>query len=133
MTKKGKRHTFKRAELVDQIIRMRIDKGMTRLSILDFLKSEMKLSQSYGYELIRDAAIEFDNRAIQNFGKDLKEDIERFEKLYEDAIKQKNSKEARELLKEISKLKGHYKDRIELSGNIEHTIQVIKLNGPDEQ
>jgi hypothetical protein len=131
MTKKGKRHTFKRGDLVDSIIKMRIDKGMSRLSILNFLKEELKLSQPYAYELIADASKEFDQRAVQNFGKDIKEDIERFEKLYEDAIKNKNHKEARELLKEISKIKGHYVERVELSGSIEHTIQIIKLNGPD--
>jgi hypothetical protein len=130
MTNKGKRHTFKRGDLIDSIIKMRIDKGMTRLSILDFLKDDLKLSLSYAYELIADASKEFDQRAIQNFGNDLKEDIERFEKLYEDAIRNKNNKEARELLKEISKIKGHYVERVELSGNIEHTIQVIRLNGP---
>jgi hypothetical protein len=118
MTKKGKRHTFKRAELVDQIIRMRIDKGMTRLSILNVLKEELKLSQSYAYELIRDAAIEFDERTIQNFGKDIKEDIERFEKLYEKAFREGNTKEARELLVQISKIKGHYIERVQLSGEI---------------
>ena len=131
MTNKGKRHTFKRGDLIDSIIKMRIDKGMTRLSILEFLQKEMKLSQSYAYELIADAAKEFDQRAVQNFGDDLKEDIERFEKLYEDAIRSKNHKEAREILKEISKIKGHYVERVELSGSVEHTIQVIKLNGPD--
>jgi hypothetical protein len=118
MTPKGKRHSFKRSDHIDSIIRMRIDKGMTRLSILNFLVDELKLSKSYAYELIADAAKEFDCRVIQNFGEDIKEDIERFEKLYEDAIKQKNNKEARELLKEISKLKGHYRERIELSGEI---------------
>jgi hypothetical protein len=118
MTKKGKRHSFKKNDLIDSIINMRIEKGMSRTSILEFLKKDIGLSQPYAYELIRDASNEFDNRAIQNFGEDLKEDIERFERLYEKAMLSANMKEARECLKEISKLKGHYKERIELSGEI---------------
>lgn len=133
MTKKGKRHSFKKNDLIDSIINMRIDKGMSRTSILEFLKKDIGLSQPYAYELIRDASNEFDNRAIQNFGEDLKEDIERFERLYEKAMLGANMKEARECLKEISKLKGHYKERIELSGemSIKNIEVIIKRNNND--
>jgi hypothetical protein len=133
MTEKGKKHTFKRTDLIDTIIRMRIEKGFTRLSILEFLKNELGYSQPYAYELIRDANVEFNQRAIQNFGEDLKEDIERFERLYERAMHNKNFKEAKEVLKEIAKLKGHYTERVQLSGELNHNISVIKLNGPDEK
>ena len=131
MTDKGKKHTFKRNDIIDQIIRMRIEKGLTRLSILEFLKNDLGYSQPYAYELMRDANTEFNQRAIQNFGEDLKEDIERFERLYEKAMVNKNFREAREVLKEIAKLKGHYTERLQIDGNINHNISVIKLNGPD--
>jgi hypothetical protein len=131
MTEKGKKHTFKRNDIIDAIIKMRIEKGCTRLTILNFLKNDLGYSQPYAYELIRDANTEFNQRAIQNFGEDLKEDIERFERLYEKSMVDKNYREAREVLKEISKLKGHYTERLQINGNIDHTIQVIKLNGPD--
>lgn len=132
MTDKGKKHTLKRNDIIDSIIRMRIEKGLTRLSILDFLKNDLGYSQPYAYELIRDANVEFNQRAIQNFGEDLKEDIERFERLYEKAMVNKNFKEAREVLKEIAKLKGHYTERLQIDGKLDHTISVIKLNGPSE-
>lgn len=131
MTEKGQKHTFKRTDLIDSIIKMRIEKGFTRLSILDFLKNELGYSQPYAYELIRDANVEFNQRAIQNFGEDLKEDIERFERLYERAIANKNFREAKDVLKEIAKLKGHYTERLQIDGKLDHTISVIKLNGPD--
>lgn len=115
MTENGKRHSFKRNDIIDLIIDMRLNKGKSRTTIFNYLKDELGYSPSYSYDLIRDAAKEFDIRAIQNFGEDLKEDIERFEILYEDAIKSGNKKEAREVLKEISKLKGHYKERVEMS------------------
>lgn len=127
MTEKGQKHTFKRSDLIDSIIKMRIEKGFTRLSILDFLKNELGYSQPYSYELIRDANAEFNQRAIQNFGEDLKEDIERFERLYERAMANKNFREAKDVLKEIAKLKGHYTERLQIDGKLDHTISVIKL------
>jgi len=127
MTPKGKKHTFEKSDLIDHLIKLRIEKGYTRLSLLNFLKDELEYSQSYSYELIQAASKEFDDRAIQNFGEDLKEDIERFEALYEKAMLNKNIREAREILKEISKLKGHYKERVELSGELTHNITTIKL------
>ena len=133
MTENGKKHTFKRTDLIDTIIKMRIEKGFTRLSILDFLKTELGYSQPYAYELIRDANNEFNQRAIQNFGEDLKEDIERFERLYERAMANKNFREAKDVLKEIAKLKGHYTERLHIDGKLDHTISVIKLNGPEQK
>jgi len=134
MTEKGIFEEEKKNDLIDSIIDMRINKGMSRTSILEFLKSDLKISQPYAYQLIRQASEEFDNRAIQNFGDDLKEDIERFERLYEKAMLDSNMKEARENLKEISKLKGHYKERIEISGemSIKNIEVVIKTNDDNE-
>ena len=105
MTKKGKRHTHKKSDLIDAIIKMRVEKGLSRLTIMNFLMKDMGFAQSYAYELLRDAQAESDARAVQNFGNDLKEDIERFEQLYEKAMINKNLREAREVLKEIAKIK----------------------------
>lgn len=137
MTTKGKKHTFEKSDLIDHLISLRIEKGYTRLSLLNFLKNELNYSQSYSYELIQAASKEFDDRAIQNFGDDLKEDIERFEALYESAILNKNLRGAREILKEISKLKGHYKERIDVTTNGENInntiINIINPNGDNIQ
>lgn len=127
MTKKGKRHTHKKSDLVDAIIKMRVEKGLSRLTIMNFLMKDMGFAQSYAYELLRDAQAESDARAVQNFGNDLKEDIERFEQLYEKSMINKNLREAREVLKEIAKLKGHYTERLLIDGKLDHTISVIKL------
>lgn len=118
MTNKNKKHTFAKNEIIDNIIDLRLNKGWTRLSILNFLKDDCGYSQSYSYELIQDASKEFDERAIQNFGNDLKEDIERFEALYEKAMSHKNYREAKEVLRDIAKLKGHYVERIDVTGEV---------------
>lgn len=132
MTEKGKRHTLAREDLIDSIIKMRIQKGCSYGTIMDFITNEIGYAKSYGYELIRDAKKEINERAIINFGEDLKEDIERFEELYFLALKEGNKKEARECLKEISKLKGHYTERIDINGTLNHNVKIIRLNGPTD-
>ena len=132
MTEKGKKHTFSRNDMIDLIIKWRIDEGLTRLNILERLKIEYKYSQSYSYTLMLDASKEFNERTIQNFGDDLKEDIERFEMLYSSAIQEGNKKLAMELLREISKLKGHYVERINLNGKIEYNAKFPGLNNDKE-
>lgn len=115
MTPEGVRHTFKREDLVNQIIDMRIRKGFTKVELFEFLTIKLNYCQSYAYEIMRDARNETDSRAVQNFGEDLKEDIERFEHLYQLSIRSGNRMEAKQMLVEICKLKGHYTERMELT------------------
>ena len=129
MTEKGKRHSYHRSDLIDSIVKMRIEEGLSRTIILDKLKTEYKLSDSYSYQLVREAADEFNQRAIVNFGNELSQDIERFEMNYTNALKEGNRKLAVEILKEICKLKGHYIQRIDLNANIEFNA---KFPGLDE-
>lgn len=126
MTPKGKRHTLAREDVIDSIIKMRINKGCSYATIMEFLINELNYAKSYSYELIRDAKVEINERSIINFGEDLKEDIERFEELYFKAIQENNKKEARELLKEICKLKGHYVERQDIT-SAGKAITEIKL------
>lgn len=126
MTSKGRRHTLKREDMIETIIRMRIKEGATYLTIMDWITKENGFKISYGYELIRDAKKEINERAIINFGEDLKEDIERFEMLYNQNLLEGNKREARENLKEISKLKGHYVERTDITSNGKE-ITEIKL------
>ena len=128
MTSQGKRHTKKREDTINEIINRRINLGHTNLMIMDWIVDELKYSKAYAYELLQDARKEIDERSIINFGEDLKNDIERFEKLYKDAIEQNNTFLAKDLLKEISRLKGHYVERQQVTHSIElKTIKLIEL------
>ena len=133
MINKGKRHTYKREEIIDIIIKMRIEKGATYLTIRTFLKEKFGYEQAFCYELLRNAKQEINDRSIQLFGEDLKEDIERFENLLEQALIDKDKKEARENLKEIAKLKGHYVERTDITSNGKDIteIKLIHINGKD--
>lgn len=133
MTPSGKRHTMKREDLVETIIKMRINKGCSYLTIMEFI-IEQGYAKSYGYELIRDAKKEINERSIINFGEDLKEEIERFEELYYQALRDGNKKEARENLKEISKLKGHYVERVDLTsgGKAINKIEIVHIKTKED-
>lgn len=132
MTEKGDRHTFKRADIIDELVELRVKKGYTRTDLLKHLVEKHQYAQSTAYDYIRRAKEEFNERAIYNFGEDLKEDIERFEALYSDALKNGNRKEARENLKEIAKLKGHYTERVELTGEMAIKGIEIRINKPND-
>ena len=132
MTEEGNRHTNKRADLIDELIELRLKKGYSRTDLFKHLTEKLGYAGSTAYEYIRDAKKEFNERAIYNFGDDLKEDIERFEELYTKALKAGNTKEARENLKEISKLKGHYTERVEVSGELALKNIEIIINKKNE-
>jgi hypothetical protein len=114
MELKPKRVQYRTKDIIEIILKLRLEKGFTRQSIVEWLEHEMKLTKDKASRLITEANKKFDEIAIQRFGDDIKEDIERFENLYEKAVKANDTREARELLKEISKLKGHYVERVSL-------------------
>jgi hypothetical protein len=128
MEKNVKRISYKTKDVIDAILKLRIEKGLSRPSILEWLVNEMKLTKNSASRLLTEANKKFDEIAVQRFGNDIKEDIERFEALYEKAVKNNETREAREILKEISKLKGHYVERF----NIDVKEYNVKFPGLDE-
>jgi len=134
MTKSGKRHTFKREDIINQIIKKRINDGWTNLMIMDWIVDELNYTKAYAYELMQDSRKEIDERSIINFGEDLKTDIERFEKLYKDAIEQNNTNLAKEILRDIGKLKGHYVERQQVTHQLElKTVKLIEVQPSDKK
>ena len=134
MTKSGKRHTFKREDIINQIIKKRINDGWTNLMIMDWIVDDLKYTKAYAYELMADSRKEIDERSIINFGEDLKTDIERFEKLYKDAIEQNNTNLAKEILRDIGKLKGHYVERQQVTHQLElKTVKLIEVQSDDRK
>lgn len=128
MIEKSKKVTYRTKDVIDAIMKLRIEKGLSRPSIVEWLINEMKLTKDKANRMMAEANKKFDEIAIQRFGNDIKEDIERFEALYQKAVKNNDTKEARELLKEISKLKGHYVERY----NLEVKEYAVKFPGLDE-
>ena len=122
---------LKNEDYTQDILDLRLKSGYTYPDILQYLK-EKGLSQASAYRALQDAKDKLNEIQDKNFSDSLWEDIQRFEKLYMRSIGGGNLKEARENLKEISKLKGHYEEKIKINGSIEHTISVIKLIAPPD-
>jgi hypothetical protein len=117
---------YKKEDLVNKIIDLRIKQGYSVLMIIEFVVSQ-GLSSRTAYNLLEESRSKIASYSEKDHMKALEDSINRFENLYADAIKENNKKEARELLKEISKLKGLYTEKVDVSGKIEHSIDVIKL------
>jgi hypothetical protein len=109
------RHSLLKKDCIEEILKYRLEKGWTRVHIRNHIMKDWEIPESHAEYLMKQAAVEFDRIAIQSFEKDLKEDIERFEVLYENAVKKENFSAALKILSEISKLKGHYIERIDLN------------------
>jgi predicted Zn-dependent protease len=132
MTPAGKRHTSKANDTIDLLIDLRLRQGYSRESLVDYVlknlmqKNGKEYSRSRASELVLYAAKEFEARSILNFGKDLKEDIERWEMLGQSYLKEGNKRGYADCLREICKLKGHYaSDRLE---SIDRGRQVTEIN-----
>ncbi len=132
MTPKGNRHSMNRNDLIDKLINMRVKEGKTRLDIFAYLCKDLEYDDKTAYRYMADAREETDRRAVQNFGEDLKEDIERWEADRDAAILRGDHKLAKECLVEIGKLKGHYVAREDItSGGKELTqITLIRATKP---
>jgi pyruvate/2-oxoglutarate dehydrogenase complex dihydrolipoamide acyltransferase (E2) component len=118
---------WKRQDIIDAIVKMRIDKGASTKTILnDFLMGELNYKISYSYSLMaeaREQIIELyqtTNKSLAN------EALGQLESLYEDAIKDKNKKLALEIRKEINKLTGVYAaEKVQVSGLENLTIEIV--------
>jgi hypothetical protein len=125
---------YKKEDIIDSIVKMRIEKmAATKTIIRDYLMGELGYGQAYAYELLREARA----KIVEYYGTSntasLEEAIGQLEEMAEDAKQSKNYKLAFNIRQELSKIQGHYKERIELSGDVNHKIEVIKLIGPEEK
>ena len=127
---------YKKEDIIDAIVKMRIEKGAsTKTIIQEFLMGELGYKQSYSYDLLQEARVKIvslydtQNKQLAN------EALGHLESMYEDAIKSKNSKLALEIRKEISKLTGLYaaaKVDITSGGEIITEIKLIQIKSKDD-
>lgn len=132
MTNKGARHTYSKNDLIDLLVDMRINKGMTRMEMMNYLINDLKYAKSSAYELMQKARNEIDERSLQAFADDIKEDIERWEAELSKCEKEKDRKGVRDCLREICKLKGHYIERLDVTskGKDITEIKLIHISSP---
>jgi hypothetical protein len=131
MTPQGSRHTNHKNDLIDKLINMRVKEGKTRLDIFKWLRDEalqqdgtVGYAEKSVYEWMLWAKEETDRRAVQCFGEDIKEDIERWEKMFDSAMEEKDKKMAAHCLEQIGKLKGHYVDKKDVTSKGEQLTEI---------
>ena len=118
---------YDRSNIIDALVRARIEKSMSTNSMVKFCMSEFGYAQSYAYELVQEA-----RKQIAEIQKDwavgaLEEQLSVLEEQLEDAKRHKERKLQLEITKEINKIKCLYVEKVEHSGTIESKIDVIKL------
>lgn len=125
---------LKTVDLVNSIVKMKVEKGASNKTILDFLQNDLEYGQSYAYEILREARKKIQEIWDKNAEAHLEESKAQLEELYEDAIRNKNNKLALEVRKEMNRLMGLYAaEKIELSGELKAiNINIIKTDNTDE-
>jgi len=118
---------YSKEELINSVIKMRLENMASTKTILSFLMTELEYGQTYSYEILKEA-----RQQIQNYYKDLnsaslEEAIGQLEEMAEDAKRKRNYKLAFDIRKELSKIQGHYTERIELSGEITYKAKFDDL------
>lgn len=117
---------YKKEDIIDAIVKMRTEKmASTKTIIKDFLMGELGYGQSYSYDLLREARNKIVEYYKQSSTSSVEEAIGQLEEMAEIARKDRNYKLAFEIRKELSKIQGHYIEKIELNGQL--TLNTIKL------
>lgn len=121
----------------EQIIQLLVDKRLrdklTIYDMTDFVMTQFGYKQSYAYELVRDARNKIAD-IYKNWNENLLDQtIGDLEQQKRQAEKDGNRKLVLEITKEINKISGLYVERVDVTGNIEHSINVIKIISPPEK
>jgi len=126
---------IKTEDLINSVVKMKVENGASNKTILDFLQNDLEYGQTYSYEILKEARKKIQQIWDNNAEAHLEESKGQLEELYEDAIRNKNHKLALEIRKEMNRLMGLYAaEKIELSGELKSiNINIVKNNdGLDE-
>jgi hypothetical protein len=125
---------YKKEDVIDAIVKMRIEKGASTKTILkDFLMGQLNYKQSYSYELLQEARKEIIKLYSTKNEELANEALGQLESMLEDAIKSKNIKLALEVRKEISKLTGLYAaEKVDIS-IVEYKAKFPGFNKKDDE
>jgi hypothetical protein len=126
---------FKTDDIINGIVKMKVEKGASNKTILDFLQDDLGYKQTYSYELLGLARKRIQEIWDKNAEAHLEEAKGQLEDMLENSIRQKNMKLALDIRKEINKLMGLYAaEKIDItSGGKEITeIKLIQIKSKDD-
>lgn len=109
---------YKKEDIIDSIVKMRTqDMAATKTIIRDYLMGQLGYGQTYAYELLKEARKKIIEYYDATNEASLEEAIGQLEEMAENAKSQKNYKLAFNIRQELSKIQGHYKDKIDITTN----------------
>lgn len=118
--------TLKTEEILETLIKMRIEQNASYKTILDYLKDEYGFKQSYRYTLLQKAR----KKIQQIYHKDIEEHFEeakgQLEKMLETATGKGDARLMLQIRQELNKLIGLYNEKIDITSGGEK-ITEIKL------
>jgi hypothetical protein len=118
---------IKTEDLVNGVVKMKVEKGASNKTILDFLMNNLGYGQSYAYEVMREARKKIQEIWDKNAEAHLEEAKAHLEELYENAIRKKDMKLALQVRQELNKLMGLYSpEKLDITSNGQ-TISEIKI------
>lgn len=123
---------YNRIQLVEDVINMRIKKGYTVFMIVEYITKDLGFCKRTAERIIAEARDKIASLQDRDYSKTIEEDIQRLEMNYSECLKEGNRKLALEFMKEINKLKGHYLEKINLSGNVDFNVKFPGLNDDEE-
>lgn len=126
---------LKTEEIVDAIVKMRLEKNASNKTILDFLKNELGYAQAYSYELLQAARKKIQEVYTRNIEEHLEEAKGQLEEMLEKATKKGDTRLMLQIRQELNKLLGLYSaEKIDItSGGDKITeIKLIQVNKKDE-
>ncbi len=126
---KGK---INREDLIQVLADRRLKDKMSNYEMINFIMTNYGYKQSYAYEIAREARLRI-AEIYKNWGeKILEQTIGDLEEQKRDAKKSGNQKLVLEITKEINKIAGLYIERVDVTGSIDHKVNVIKLIAPPD-
>ena len=126
---------FKTDDIINGIVKMKVEKGASNKTILDFLQDDLGYKQTYSYELLGLARKRIQEIWDKNAEAHLEEAKGQLEDMLESSIRQKNMKLALEIRKEINKLMGLYgAEKIDITSNGKEIteIKLIQIKSKDD-
>lgn len=118
---------LKTEEIIDALVKMRIEKNASNKTILDFLQKELKYKASYSYELLQLARKKIQEVYTRNIEEHFEEAKGQLEEMLERASKRGDYKLSLQIRQELNKLLGLYSpEKIDLTSGGEK-ITEIKL------
>lgn len=133
MKKKLEEKKINKDDIIKILVEKRLKEKITNYQMLDILMTEFGYQQSYAYDLMREVRLKITETYKKETIGLLEDAIGDLEDQRFEAKKDKNYKLLLEVTKELNKIKGLYIDRLDITGNIEHNIQVIKIISPGEK